>query len=365
MGKYRDYYLAKASSVGDSGSYTWALPIGIKIQDIRVIYRSTNGATSNTVGKLNGMITKLEVLNGSDVLASLSGKEAQAMFAFNGHLDYGKLPYKLLNASAAAVVEEEFPILFGRYFRDPTMYLDTSRYSSPQIRLTHAMTISATAGFATGTTTVSIILRIIDSGAPNYAGFMMNKEVESWTTASSGDDTTYLPLDWPYAGIMVQGLYTANAATAVLTNLKLLVNLGQFIPYDMTTQDVAAMNKDQFGAFEEFFVPLSDTTFTWLSDLYQDVGAWPDIAGATGKMNISSVTAESIVGTFTTAQAAGTMRVHVAGLCPHASFWLPFGDGDTPADFLDPTQGVNDLRLLKTQGVASGDGRVVISQLRQ
>ena len=365
MARYRDYYLAKASSVGDSGSYTWALPIGIKIQDIRVIYRSTNGATSNTVGKLCGMVTKLEVLNGSDVLCSLSGREAQAMYAFNGRADYGKLPYKNLSAAAAAVVEEEFPLLFGRFFRDPNYYLDTSRYSSPQVRLTHAMTISATAGFATGTTTVSIILRIIDSGAAPYAGFMMNKEVEQWTTASSGDDPTYLPLDWPYAGIMVQGLYTGNAATAVLTNLKLLVNLGQMIPYDMTTQDVAAMNRDQIGAFDEWFVPLSDTTFTWLSDLYQDVGAWFDIAGATGKGNISSVTAESIVGTFTTGQGAGTMRIHAHGLCPHSSFWLPFGDGDTPADFLDPTQGITDLRLMKTQGVASGDGRVVLSQLRQ
>jgi hypothetical protein len=365
MAKYRDYYLAKNSSVGDSGSFTWNLPTGIKIQDIRVVYTSTNGATSNTVGKLCGMITKLEVLNGSDVLASLSGREAQALFAFNGKLDYGKLPMKVLNAGAGLKVTEEFPIIFGRYFRDPLYYLDTSKYQNPQIRLTHAMTISATAGFATGTTTVSIVLRIIDSGAPAYAGFLMNKEIQSWTTAASGDNATYLPLDYPYAAIMVQGLYTANTGPAVLTNFKLLVNLVQFIPYDMESSVAAAMNFEQFGEFKEYFVPLSDTTFTWLSDLYYNTGAVMDIAGATGKGNISSVTAESIVGTFTTGQGAGTMRVRAEGLCPHASFWLPFGDGDTPGDYLDPTQGINDLRLLTTQGVGSGDGRVVISQLRQ
>jgi hypothetical protein len=365
MANYRDFYLAQNSSVGDSGSFVWALPIGVKIQDIRVIYSSTNGATSNTLGKLNAMVTKVEVLNGSDILASLSGREAQALYAFNGRGDYGKLPPKTLTAAAAGVVTEEFPILFGRFFRDPNYYLDTSRYSSPQIRLTHAMTISATAGFATGTTQVTIILRIIDSGANPYAGFVMNKEVEQWTTLSSGIDPTYLPLDWPYLGIMVQGLYTGTAAPSVITNLEVMVNLGQYIPYNSPGTDIASMNQEQFGTFFETFVPLSDTTFTWLSDLYYKTGAVFDIAGATGKGNISSVTGESIVGTFTTGQGAGTMRVRAEGLCPHGSFWLPFGDGDTPADWLNPANGITDIRLLKTQGAASGDGRVVISQLRQ
>ena len=363
--KVRDYYLAKNQTVGDSGSFTWNIPTGLKIQDIRVIYTSTNGATSNTVGKLCGMVTKLEVLNGSDVLASLTGREAQALFCFNGHLDYGKFPWKSLTSAAGANLVEEFPILFGAYFRDPRFYLDTSRYANPQIRLTHAITISTTAGFATGTTLVSILLRIIDSAAPPYMGFFMNKELQSLSTAASGDDITYLPLDWPYAGLMVQALKTTVDPTTVFTNLKLLVNLGSFIPFDMLTTDVAAMNFEQFGEFKEYWVPLSDTTATFLADVYRNVGAVADIAGATGKALIASVTGESVVMNFTTAQGAGTMRARIEGLCPHASFWLPFGDGDTVADMLDPSQGISDLRLVKTQGVASADARVVSSQLRQ
>lgn len=363
--KLRDYYLARGQTVPDSGAVTWNLPQGLKIQDVRVIYSSTNGATSNTLGKIAPSVTKIEVLNGSDVLASLSGREAQSLFFFSGRNDYGKLPLKTLSAAAGAVVSEEFPILFGCYFRDPRMYLDTGRFANPQVRLTHSLPISATAGFATGTTTVSIILRIIDSGAPPYAGFMMNKEVESWVTGSSGDDATFLPLDWPYAAIMVQGLLTTVAPASVLTNIKLLVNLGQYIPYDMATGDILAMNFEQYGEAKEYFVPLSDTSFTWLSDIYSRAGAVFDVAGAVGKGNISSVTGESVVGTFTTGQAAGSMRVRVEGLAPHACFFLPFGDSDQPSDFLDPTQGVTDLRLLKTQGTAGADGRVVISQLRQ
>jgi hypothetical protein len=363
--KVRDYYLARGQTVPDSGAVTWNLPQGLKIQDIRVVYSSTNGATSNTVGKITPGITKIEVLNGSDVLQSMSGRETQSLFFFNGHLDYGKLPYKVLSAAAGGTVIEEYPIMFGCYFRDPRYYCDTARYANPQIRLTHAMPISATAGFATGTTTVSIILRLIDSGAPPYGGFIMSKEVESWSTSASGDDATFLPLDWPYAGLMVAGVKTTAAVNTVFTNIKLLVNLGQSIPYDMAINDIVAMNYEQFGLAVEYFVPLSDTTFTWLSDLYQNTGAVFDIPGGTGKGIIASIAGESVTGTFVTGQAAGSMRVRVEGLCPHASVWLPFGDGDTPSDFLDPTQGVTDLRLLKTQASAAAAGTVVISQLRQ
>lgn len=365
MANWRDYYLASSQSVTDSGSYTWQIPPGLKITDIDIVYSSTNGATSNTVGKICGMVSSIQVLNGSDVLASLSGTEAQAYFAFNGRSDNAKFPRKILTAAAAGVVYESFPLLFGRFYRDPLYYLDTSRYSSPQIRVNHAVTISATAGFATGTTTVTIILHLIDSNAPPYAGFMMVKELAQFQSSASGIYSQELPLDWPYAALMVQALKTTVDPTTILTNFKLTANYDGYIPYNNAAADVAAQNLHQYGRQFEEFVPLSDTTFTWLSDVYYKSSAWPAIAGATGKMNISSVTGESVVGTFTTGQAAGTMKVEVNGGCPQACFYLPIGDGDTPTDYLNPTQGINDLRLLLTQGVASAACTVVTAQLRQ
>ena len=365
--KTRDYYFAKGQTVADSGVFTLTIPVGLKIQDIRVIIASTNGATSNTVGKLCGMVTKIEVLNGSDVLYSLSGREAQAYFAFNqltGPTGQARLPFKLLSSAAAVVVTEEFPVIFGRYFRDPLYYLDTSRYQNPVLRITYAMTISATAGFATGTTTISALARIIDADAPPYQGFVMAKEISSYTTAASGDNDTLLPLDWPYCGLLISALKTTIDPTTVLTNFKLLVNAGQYIPFDIASTDLRGHNWTQFGEFEEYWVPLSDTTATFLSDVYSQVGAWPDIAGATGKMNVSSVTAESVVVTFTTGQAAGSMRLRLRGLMPQASWFIPFGDGDDPTAYL-PVQGVSELRFKQTQAVAAGAATIVTQQLRQ
>ena len=364
--KTRDYYFAKAQALTDSGTVSVLIPPGLKLQHLRVILSGTNGATSNTVGKLSGMVTKIEVLNGSDILQSLSGRENQGYFFFNSSRVPSQchMPYMDLRQGAGIVLKEEFPCLFGRYFLDPTFYLDTSRYQNCTLRITYALTISATAGFATGTGLMTVIGRVIDDGAPPYQGFVMVKELQSLTTAASGDDPTILPLDWPYFSLMVGALKTTIEPDAIFTNFKLLVNAGQYIPFDMTSIDVIAQNFQQFGEATHEYVPFGDTTNTTLCNIYKQTGAIFSIQGATGKGNISSCTAESIVAVSTTGQADNTNKIRVWGKCPHSQMYMPIGDDEDPNQLFQ-VQGINDLRLIKTQGTTGAAATVVSAQLRQ
>lgn len=349
----RDYYLAKNQTVADTATVTVQIPVGLKIQHIRVKYRATNGATSNTVAKLNGMVSKIEVVDGSDLLHSLSMQELQAFNCFHNF----QFPFKLISAAAAAVVQEEAVIEFGRFIGDPAFYLDTARTKNPQVRLTHALTISATAGFATGTGAIDVIARVIDSGAEKYAGYFMRKEQRSISTAASGDDAAILALDYPYSELLMQAKKTTILPDAIITNFKLLINAGQLTPFDMNATDLLADNIERFGMFEEEYVPLSDTAATFLSDLYYKTGAVFDIAGATGLGKISSVTAESIVAAMTTGQAAGTMRVKARGAAPHSCFYFPWLDPNVaPYDLttmFDASKGVSEMKLLSTQGTSA------------
>lgn len=358
--KVRDVYLAKAQTLSDSQSLTIPIPKGLKVQSLRIKYNATNGATSNTLGKLNGMVSKLEVVDGSDLLHSLSMREEQALNFFSNQV----LPRQILTAGAAAVVTEEAIIQFGRFFRDRLYYLDTARFSNPTLRLTHALTISATAGFATGTGALSVIARVIEDGAPPYAGFVMSKELKSWTTAASGDEPTVLPLDFPYLGLLVGALKTTILPDAILTNLKLQVDAGRFIPRDITGTDLLAENIEQYGEARQDFRPLTDTAATWLGDLYYQGGAVASRPGATSKLLISSVTAEQVIMAMTTGGTADANQITLQGYAPHATFYLPFGDGLNPDDYLSP-QGMAELKLILTQGTVSAAGTIVAQQLRQ
>jgi len=357
--KTRDVYIANAQTLADSATVTFPISMLGKIQHIRAQYKATNGATSNTVGKLCSLVSKIEVMDGSDVICSLSMREMQAFNCFNN----GRMPFKDLSGGAGVVITDEAIINFGRFLGDRAYYLDAARFNNPQIRLTHAFAVSATVGIATGTGKLSLIARVIEDGAPPYQGFIMRKEVKSWTTAASGDESTILDRSYPYVGLLVSALKTTIVPDTIITNLKLSVDSDRFIVYNLSGTDAFADIVNRYGLFREKFRPLTDTAATWLSDLFYQTGAVMSKPGATAKSVTTAVTAESVTTAATTGGTADATEIEVSGNGPHAALYLPFGDGRTPEDWLNPA-GMGELKLILTQGVVSGAGTICTEQVR-
>jgi len=361
--KVRDVVLVNAKTESDSGSDTWQLPKPAKILSLRIIEKATNGATSNTVGKLKHWLSKIQVVDGSFAIASLSGREAYASYCFCN----GVGSFQDLSGGAGVVITDEVPIMFGRFMNDREYYLDTSQLVNPQLSLTWANTVSATAGIATGTTSFSVIARVIEDGAVPYKGYLMRKEVLSWTTAASGDQHCTLPLDFPYMGIYVAALKTTISPDTIITNFKLSRNTDQFIDFNISGTQAYSKNVQDYGYFLQKFRPLVDTAATWLGDLYYQTGAYFSRPGATAKSITTAVAAESVTTVATTGGTADLTELTLAGQAPGAAVYLPFHAGDPynppqPDDFLNPA-GLGILDLIMTQGVVSGAGTVVVEQV--
>jgi len=356
--KTREHLLINNRTLTDSETVAKDLGKGLNIMELRCIYQGTNGVTSNTLGKLNAMISKLEVVDGSEVIHSLSGQEEQA----NNFFRHGSLPFQQLDSKAAGEVIEEFIINFGRFRGDRDYYLQTDRFKNAELKLTHALTISGTAGFATGSGRLTVIAKLIEDAAPPCKGFIMSKELRSWTTAASGDEDTDLKLDYPYQSIMVKDLETVIEPDVDLTNLKLIVDADKFIPFDLSTTKILQRNIEDFGPARQRLNFLNDTAVTWLSDLYGRVSAWMGPMGGTAKGGVSTVTAEQIVAYMTTGDTA-SLFINAQGHAPHSCLYLPFGDGREVDDYFK-VAGLNALVLRASQGAAGGAAAIVTNQLR-
>src|SRR5579872_1237714 len=210
--KTRDVYLLNQQTLNDTDTVTVDLTKSLKILYLLVQYSNLNGATSNTLGKLNGAVSKLSVIDGSNVLHSLSMQEEQAKNAY----DYGQLPFQQLSQVGGATVVERAVI-------------DFRRYRDPQLQFSHSFPISATAGFQSGNGKLTVIARVIDSGAEAQQGFVMAKELDSFASSSSGDHITDLPLDFPIAAVMVLDPVNGSAPDAFLSNFKLTADTDSFI----------------------------------------------------------------------------------------------------------------------------------------
>lgn len=368
MAKYRDYYMKREATVGDSD--TVIIDIGIKdpISYFTVEYEATNGATSCIDHELHDDISCIELVDGSDVIASLDMKQWRALNFFEN----GRLPHAKLSENADAVQEERCNLQFGRFKDDLEFYLDPNNYRNLQLRLTHALTVSATAGFATGTGKVTVIARVIEEGAKAYKGYLMAKELYNFTSADSGDEVIDMPRDYPYRALLVSGLLTKIQPDVVISKIKLGCDADHHIEFNDYVEDIYDMNQQRFGLAQQVKDALTADDGTVLFDLYDIRKAHIYCQTDDQIATIESITAEEVQnglydmttpGTPSLQTDAKVCTIDVDGLCPSAFVCIPFGDMKEEEGWFH-AETFGDIKLSLTQGDANADCSVVLQQLR-
>ena len=363
----RDYYFKREATVADSDTVVINIDIKDPISFIKVEYEATNGGTSCIDHELHDDVDKIELVDGSDVLFSMSMAEAIALNFF----ELSKLPHQSLSENLSVVQEESCYIHFGRFQNDPEYYFNPTAWKNPQLRITHTLDISATAGFATGTGKITVMARIIEEGALPYKGFLMSKNKYSWTSGTSGDEPIDMPRDHPYRMMLVKALLTTYRPDEVLSKHKLSCDADKFVPFEMYTEDVMDQNEKQFGLAQQCKNLLTADDGTALLDLY-------DIRKASIRCNyddqiatIEGVDAEQVsvglynMATVTSPALQTTARVcpvAVEGIAPFGCIVFPFGELNNPESWFDAPS-FSDIKLYCTQAVA-GACAILLQQLR-
>jgi len=337
--RIRDVYLANEQVIADTQALTIDINIVDPISYLEVIVQATGGATSVTDHEVHDDVAKVEVVDGSNVIESLTMVEWQALnfYAVENQ------PLMKLSENAAAVQREGFVIPFGRFLGDPNYYLLPSKFRNPQFKINVTLTISATVGFATGSGRVTVIAHVIEDGAGTWMGTIMAKELDSFTSAATGVRRTEMPCDYPYLGVMIKSLLTLNKAEAVITNMELELDSRKFVPANLSMAHLAEMNRQWFGAFLQDKICLKNDTGTSLLDLYDIAQATCSWSTTLQPAQIIAITAERI--TFgamlqTVAPAisldatARVRNVFAKGFEPHGCLYYPFGRRTVDSDWL-------------------------------
>lgn len=365
--KFRDYYFKREATVANSDTVIIDINIKDPISYIKVEYEATNGATSCLDHELHDDVTKIELVDGSDVLESLSMLQWQALNFY----ELKKMPHQLLSEEGGAKQEECCYIHFGRYQGDPEYYFVPTAWRNPQLRLTHTLAISDTAGFASGSGKITVMARVIEEGAGVHRGFLMSKEKYSWTSATSGDEVIDMPTDLPYRMLLVKALLSTNRPDEVLSKHKLSCDADRYIPFDMYTEDIMDANEKIFGLVQQTKDALTADDGDFLMDIYDirkasircnmdDRIATVEIVDAekvsNGLYNMSSPATPAF---DTTAQVC---PVAVEGVAPFATVCIPFGELNTPESWF-PAPDFGDIKLYCTQA-AAGACAIILQQLR-
>lgn len=366
--KYRDSYIEKLLTLAEAGTEVIDINVKQPISELYIEMRASNaGSDAAKDSPLARCISKIELVDGSQILYSLSGQQAMANCCF----DMGRFPCRIIQSTHGDTQVDTFPLRFGRRFGDPEYSFLPTKFTNPQLKITWDLDAndSVTDLLRDGASgKLTIIARIMED-APEPKGFLMTKEVYSFTTDDTGDERVDLPVDYPYRRLMVRSFETQVSPASHINNLKLSMDQDTYIPFNMGGGDVLRMMENHYGKFalSQHLKGLDGEYFElWVGN------PWNGGAQISGRIKGDILSMNHVWNAQIRlnaikhdGSAVGDNYFHVMaeGVCPENTLAFPFGDQNDPADWL-MAQDYGSIRLYLTQGNAGGQASVFIQQER-
>lgn len=334
----RSYIERNRTLPASSGTLTIDLPKSALLSELLLRVVGTNGDDPNYDNLVCDKLTKIEVIvNGSEVVKSLTGRELQALHFFNTK----QLPQQWGIEAPDNSQGMDFPIQFGRFPGDLEYGLDCTKVVNPQLKITYDFSgagLDATSLYdATDFPVLDLLaVQLLDFPGAFPKGYIKSHEITTWSpTANSQVKRVELPTGNLFRRIMVKDDAGEYWMENGLAHTYLDLNVGKRQPFKMDTEDWMEMNRQIFGQVE----------------VARDIWGGPDIA----KRDLQLGMADRIAGmalkdmyVLTSGGGSGTkwdfkvhqvsdgaiatdstIRMSAVGLCYHSMLCLPF---DWPDD---------------------------------
>lgn len=340
--------------LGVSGTKVIDINILDIISRITVIFTAKNGA-ANIIAHPAANITKIEIVDGSDVLFSLSGKQAQAVNFY----DRPVKPFNYTDTIDAHWNTAAFGLDFGRFLFDPALAFDPKKFTNPQLKITWNEVLCQ-ANCADNYCTV--LADIFDELVPTPPGFFMTKEIYNYTVATTGYEYIDLPTDYITQQIFVRTQLAENVFEGIIDELKLSEDNDKRIPLDISTGNLIRRVLEQYP-------PVMETTFLNAAQSNTDSYVMPtDIVhglcseyGVIGPASVWTLDGGKIgyIGTGATTP----LKTIIIGYYPHGVAPLLPKPGSEIPDWYDVTKlGSLKLRIKDSAAAATTPSAQVITK---
>lgn len=369
MIKTRQAYVLDRDAFTAARTITESIDIVDMISAIDIIVEMTNGSamTEASVVKPHDEFTKIEVVDGSEVLCSASMEELQALNV----LERGVLPFMELNLDDDAVQREACRIHFGRWLNDSEFYLNPGDYKNLQIRVTNTLTTPAVTAWAASGHYLTIIAHIMESGYATAMGFLQTKSQIQYTVVDAQVKVVELPVDYAYRAMMVQTLMTAKRPDESISHVKLSCDTGKFIPFDTRMIHLLAENVNQLGAFQQRFKKRITGDADAYGDLYYLTSPAASQDTTLSCVGLCTATAEKVdievligaAGVNEQSAVEGLVDLILTGYSLHSCVYLPMGNLKTPDDWFR-AQDYQDIDLHLTGAAGLGVTKVLTQEWR-
>ena len=348
------------TDLGAAGTKVIDINLVEAISRITMVWKCTNVTVSAMTDTVLSCISKIELVDGSDILFSCSGSEAQALNFF----DRKVMPHNAISLTVGGMFEAEISIDFGRFLWDTELAFLPSKFKNPQLKITWD---EDSCNASVVVNSFQVYAYVLGGAIASPIGFIQSREFNQYAMAASSHKYIDLPIDYPLKRIMIRGYSTDHDPITLFDTLKLTVDNDKHIPINMKADDFYRSIKALYPRIAEKVT--LDAVVT-AKDIYANVSK--DIDIHIEYDGTAFVTAQSLfaVPTYTGAKIALAASVDIQadlatilGECPHNCFPIDFGlhnDKDTWLD-LSGSQSFK-ADLLSSSDADSGDTSYIVTQ---
>ena len=329
-------------------------PVSMLLFDLQV-YNSAAG--SMTLHPL-ACFTKIELVDGSDVLFSLTGLEMEALDWYNNR-GFRKAWNMALTGNYFV---RPVGLNFGRFLWDEELAFDPTKFKNPQLKVT--MDINA-GGLTSTYNKLAVHALCFDEKMVSPRGFLMSKEIKSYVPTGTGHEYTDLPTDYKYRKILLKCQTAATQPGFLMTHFKLSEDQDKRVVFDHGPDEILHATMAAWPPVTEsyFFAFATSQRYLMVAPT-TEVTAWATVWAEAAAHSVPAIYAGDGGQLLCIADAnASNMMVGVQGWLPHGVYAIPFGNQNEPEDWYDVTA-IKSLRADITHNAATGGIQLFLEQLR-
>ena len=303
-----------------------------------------------------GFITRIQVVDGSEVLVDLSGKQAAAL----GYYHYRNMPHPLTVYVNTLWAGTAIRIPFGRWLWDPELALDPARFKNLQV-ITTINIAGGGCGVATGT--FELMAAMFDQKKINPRGYLRAREYFRYTVVNSGVQTIDMPVDKVIKMMLFQGDFPTVQFLQALSRIKISEDNDKRIFLDNNVSDILMHMAPDLPVLTEqvYFAGIIGNISCFTVGYFEPHGT---LSGTDAVNNWGQVLDQGGGQVRFTCAAVGNAKATLHGIAPHGVIGIECGDAWDIDDWYSPS-GTKELKARITAGAAGAGGtnKAMVQQL--
>lgn len=237
---FREVIIEDDKTLADSGTEITDINLTDPITEILLKLRVQNTSDLSQDVPPEIAFTKIEIVDGGQTYLSMTGKEAVAAACY----DKGFWPSHWYCEAPSANQRLNIPLQFGRYVGDPSFAFTPTALVNPQLKVTYAKDSE----HLTNTVQLGIMAKVME-GVPSPGRALFYKQIEEFTSLTSGVKIVDLPTDYPIRRLLTRAYVSSNLPSAILTHHKLDCDVGKLIVFDHDAAEWEDLCRTFFGQF--------------------------------------------------------------------------------------------------------------------